>query len=251
MLPRCSAVGCPKDATHLTAEEHDKEVEWRLACADHVEKWSAQAFLVLTNVGWKSQERIREFFSARGFKHVDFAEDHDRAMTHAMGVLERDYQEDVNGIADELEKAVLSREIEDLDGLMDRLSQSVDGTQRVIYTHEAEKGLLVSRNAGYGVDEGLISPEDFKSGIPWEKLMFCAMEEDVREELAHRKKIDMREDNLGMPDKERAGSIVAGTDMCSECVDEQGIKPENATDITPGAEFTCTACCILFEVPEN
>lgn len=64
----------------------------------------------------------------------------------AVAIIQRDYYQDVQGIADEILRAVKSGEITDAEGLDEYLQQSVDGSARVIYTFQSKLGLLVCKN---------------------------------------------------------------------------------------------------------
>jgi hypothetical protein len=105
----------------------------------------------------------------------------------ALDLLRRDYIADVDGVADELIEEMLSDSITDEETLDERRSEHVDGTQRVMFTIQAKAGLLVSSNDGAGLEEGLIDTSEWaKNGIEWSKLMYAALEADVRGELDRR-----------------------------------------------------------------
>jgi hypothetical protein len=125
--------------------------------------------------------------SASGFKKAfdDVLEEHRLVAQHEMdvpaaqAVLERDYHEDVAGVARELKRQIDDREIANVDDLRDALHQAVDGTQRVMYTHQAQIGLAFSKNDDEYFEEfGREWPEH-----GWSALMFVAMERDVTEQL--------------------------------------------------------------------
>jgi len=64
----------------------------------------------------------------------------------AWRVVERDYWDDVRGVVEECKRAVKDGEVTSDDELSDYLRQSVDGTQRVIYTHQARVGMACTDN---------------------------------------------------------------------------------------------------------
>lgn len=64
----------------------------------------------------------------------------------AVGVLNRDYFEDVRGIADDLKRAVKDGEITSEEEFYTYLDESCDGHQRVIYTFRARLGLISTDN---------------------------------------------------------------------------------------------------------
>jgi hypothetical protein len=101
----------------------------------------------------------------------------------AMDVLRRDYVEDVDGLAKDLKRQIDEGEITDAEELSDRMHEAVDGTQRVIYTAQAQLGLVFSNNSSAYADEmgeeGLVRDGD----VNWSGMMFMAMQQDVIEEL--------------------------------------------------------------------
>jgi len=106
----------------------------------------------------------------------------------ALRVLRADYYSDVNGVA----QNVLERMIEDVEGaegnyltreqISDIMHESVDGTQRVIYTNQARVGLICTDNQDAYVEEFGELPVEGDS-IKWEAMMFAAMEKDTYELL--------------------------------------------------------------------
>ena len=97
----------------------------------------------------------------------------------AVAVITRDYYGDVQNLGDDLIQRIKDGEIPDADSFHDALHEDVDGTQRVIYTWQARLGVLVSENWDAGLEEGII--ELSGDTIPWEQLMYAAMERDVVE----------------------------------------------------------------------
>jgi hypothetical protein len=125
---------------------------------------------------------IDEIKKLSGAYDVLLLRDKHHPTSEAVGVIERDYRDDVKGVADDIVRRIRDGEISNLN---DAIHETVEWCSRVIETWQAQMGLLASKNDGYGVEEGLVGPSDFKSGIPWDKLMFCAMEQDVIDELEH------------------------------------------------------------------
>jgi hypothetical protein len=103
----------------------------------------------------------------------------EREVQDAVAVITRDYYADVASLGDDLIARIKEGEIEDPDNFHDALHDAVDGTQRVIYTWQARLGVLVSENWDAGLEEGII--ELSGDTVPWEQLMFAAMERDVVE----------------------------------------------------------------------
>jgi hypothetical protein len=93
----------------------------------------------------------------------------------AVSLIQMDYYADVKGVAKEMLRRVKDGEISSRDDFEQQLNESVDGTQRVIYTFQAKLGMLVTENADAWEELGLEHPTV-------EQMMFCAMEADVRQE---------------------------------------------------------------------
>lgn len=156
-----------KDAARGSDEAFEKAMVMWIR-ANGVSPLLKQAF----EDSWQGRERKRE--------------EGERAVQEAEGVLDRDYQEDVNGVADSLQEAIRDGEVTSSERLQDRLHEEVDGTQRVIYTHQAMLGVVASRNREAAWEEGMAESLDFSDGIPWSQICYFAMQRDVVEELERR-----------------------------------------------------------------
>ncbi len=116
--------------------------------------------------------------------------DHERVerakptVDEANHVLERDYMEDVDNVAQGALRAIKDEEINNAEELHDWLHQTLDGTQRVTYTRQAQLGLVFSRNDDAYVDNyGADGVADADGNVNWSALMYAAMERDVHEAL--------------------------------------------------------------------
>jgi hypothetical protein len=98
----------------------------------------------------------------------------------ALRVLRADYYSDVRGVAEN----VLERMIEEGEGadVHDIMHESVDGTQRVIYTYQARVGLICTDNADAYVEEYGDVPVEGDS-IKWEAMMYAALAADAHQLL--------------------------------------------------------------------
>lgn len=96
----------------------------------------------------------------------------------AVSIIQRDYYQDVKGIADEIRQAIKDGEITDVDQLDERLQQEVDGSGRVIYTFQSKLGLLVTSNDEAYEEEFGEKPRDIAAQMAY------ALLQDVREELS-------------------------------------------------------------------
>ena len=101
-------------------------------------------------------------------------------LSRAMDLARQAYREHVKDLAQEFLDAIVSGDIEDRETLYERVAQDVDSDGWVIYTAKAKLVLLVSSNAERGAEEGLV---EFKDGIPWSQLAYCALEQDVMDDL--------------------------------------------------------------------
>lgn len=94
----------------------------------------------------------------------------------AWRVIERDYWDDVRGVVEDCKRAVKDGEVSDDSELSDYLHQSIDGTQRVIYTHQARVGMACTDHPDAWHEFGEETPAV-------EAQMFWAMMADVQDRL--------------------------------------------------------------------
>jgi hypothetical protein len=107
----------------------------------------------------------------------------EKAVQDATGAIYQDYYADVRYLGDDLVERARDGEFYTEEDLMEALEQSVDGSQRVIYTFQAKLGLLVSENADYGIEELGAESFDWSDGIPYSALMYYALRQDVTDYL--------------------------------------------------------------------
>lgn len=98
----------------------------------------------------------------------------------ATTILEQDYFNDVRSVAKSLAREMRDGDVDDFH---DALHQAVDGTQRVIYTHQAKLAVILSPNGDAYFDEFGEEGAVTRDGIQWERLAFVAMQQDVIKEL--------------------------------------------------------------------
>ena len=119
----------------------------------------------------------------------------------AVSVIQRDYYQDVKNLGDELIERVKDGEIPERDGFGDALHDAVDGTQRVIYTWQARLGLLATKNDDAYFEE-LGEELTCDGSVPYEQLMFYALQRDVVEYMT-REGFDPDDDSIyGETDEE-------------------------------------------------
>ena len=110
---------------------------------------------------------------------------------NAVSIIRKDYYDDVKGVAQELidetktdyKEGTRGEELRE--NLLERIHEIIDSQQRVMYTFQAQLGMLVSENSGAYIEEYGIENATMEDDLNWSALMFAAMERDVMEELDH------------------------------------------------------------------
>jgi hypothetical protein len=106
-------------------------------------------------------------------------EQHDEAMR----VLRAEYYQGVRGISQDIADRVKDGEIKDQDDFERAITESVDGSYWVIYTHANFQVLLCSdHHDAHSEDFG--EPPLRDGDINWAALAYAAMERDVREQIS-------------------------------------------------------------------
>ncbi len=147
-------------------------------------------------------------------------DDYER-LSRASGVLQRDYEEDVDGMVEMITDEIKAGEITDQDDLYQRMHEAVDGAQRIIYTHEAKLALVYSKN-----DEAYA--EEFGGEMPnYSQLAFAAFHRDIQERLDP----TMCEDC----DKAFASKEYDADDLCEDCYES---RVEDAKEEEEGRSTT-------------
>lgn len=104
----------------------------------------------------------------------------ERDVKDAVAVIQRDYYDDVETLGDELMGRIKDGEIPDRDAFSDALHETIDGSRRVFVTWLARLGLLATSNYDAYFEEG-IGDLDCSESVPYETLMFYALQQDVVE----------------------------------------------------------------------
>ena len=107
----------------------------------------------------------------------------DAVIAAAEGIAYRRYRATVEGIVEDLKRAIADKEVTDSDGATEWIEQTVDGCGDVIYTGRAMEVCRQSRNEDAYYDEGMYNADDFDGAIPWSKLAYFALLADVNEEI--------------------------------------------------------------------
>lgn len=126
--------------------------------------------------------------------------DPESLLADAMALAGQAYRLHVKETAADLFQAILDGEVTDREAFCERFHEDIDSDGWVIYTAKAQMVTILSDNGGCGVDDGLVTPECFKDGIPWEKLAYAALEADVTDTLLRDQddwRVDINEDDLG------------------------------------------------------
>lgn len=112
-------------------------------------------------------------------KHTKNPQVTEKDVEDALRVLRADYYSDVRGMAKDLADRMKAGDIEDFN---DALHEDVDGCQRVIYTQQAQIGLLCSDNEdAYAQEFGEVPVTD--GAINWAAMMYSALQQDIIEDL--------------------------------------------------------------------
>ena len=104
----------------------------------------------------------------------------DEDVKAAINILTMDYYNDVRDVAQDLAQRMKDGEVDEFSVA---LHEAVDGTQRVIYTFQAQLGVILSDNTDAYFEEFGEEGACSKDGIAWERLCFVAMQQDVIKEL--------------------------------------------------------------------
>ena len=108
-------------------------------------------------------------------------------VSDAMGIIRRDYYNDVSDMAEQIiEQAREWFKEDSLDSsdIHQYVHESIDGSQRVIYTVQAQQCLMVSDNDGAYLDDFGAEGIATDAGIKWSLLAYCAFEADILEHLS-------------------------------------------------------------------
>ena len=99
-------------------------------------------------------------------------------MSDSQTITHRDYWNQVESIA----RDVTSEARADGDDLYDRLHETIDGHEWVIYTYKAQQIIAHSQNDG-AIEELGIECAITDGCLNWSAIAYCAFEADVREQL--------------------------------------------------------------------
>lgn len=127
--------------------------------------------------------RLRRSVKGLKLEPVEYRETgEEKNLERGRELIRRDYYADVHAVAEDFKRAAKAGEFTDTDGADEWLHQTVDDSQRVIYTHKAKEALLVSDNEdAYADDFGDDLVQDGQ--IRWSVLAFCAFQADILERL--------------------------------------------------------------------
>lgn len=131
-----------------------------------------------------SPEALAQYIGAMNGKLQDSEILTSKGITdRANGIAAREYHATVQGIVDDLARAIKDGEITDSEELDTNLHETIDGHHNVIYTYAARQVLAQSDNDGayfdnYGTDGAV---ED--GAINWSRLAYAALMADVQEAI--------------------------------------------------------------------
>lgn len=128
----------------------------------------------------KPDARSSRHAARTAFRDTDKIDEED--VQAAVSIINRDYMDDVRGVADDLKRAIKDGEIDSPTDADEWLHQTLDGHARVIYTFQSKLGLISSDNADAAVeDTGEVPMQNGE--INWAAMMYYAMATDVRDYL--------------------------------------------------------------------
>lgn len=107
----------------------------------------------------------------------------EKEVEEAHRVLRADYFTDVRNIAEEFIKKWNAREFASREDAMDWLHETVDGSQRVIYTAQAADCLRYSEHDDAGLEEMGPDGFNFNDGFPWSQLAYFAFRADIMRQI--------------------------------------------------------------------
>ena len=117
-------------------------------------------------------------------RQVKFSSAENEALVKlAIDIINTDYWDDVRGVTDDLLKEIKDGDITSREQLDERVSEAIDGTQRVIYTFQAKLGLLATNNAdGYEEELG-DKPPTIEAQMAWAMRMDVFAQLDAYDEV--------------------------------------------------------------------
>jgi hypothetical protein len=169
----------------------------------------------------------------------------EKLVADAMNLMRRAYYSDVRDDAREIKAAIENDEISDREALQDRIHETCDGSQWVIYTFKAQIVLLASDNDGaygdsYG-SEGIVTD----GAINWSALAYAAMERDITEALESENvnvNGDTKAELLELDDTDDDAALLAPSDIPADFPVRPLEPGQSATD-----KATCGVCGLSWD----
>lgn len=117
----------------------------------------------------------------------------------AVSLMRRAYYSDISSYAEDIGYEIKRGNIPDMDALDERIRETADGSQWVIYTWKAQAVAMCSDNNEAGFTDGVLDPSRWTDGLDWSAIAYYAMEQDLRDAMSNVEGIDLDSDNLLPP----------------------------------------------------
>lgn len=169
-------------------------------------------------------------------------------LNRAQEVARHAYCQHVKECAEDLVDRIDRGDINDCEGFHTALHEDVDGDGWVIYTSKAKLVCMVSDHSEYGVESGTVDDSCFKNGIPWDKLAYCALEQDIIEWLLlHEDEtgVDINQDDLRHEDTWDEWESDDQTDVEDQANRDHGLGQD------PGRRDDLAVAAVLLAIKER
>lgn len=194
----------------------------------------------------ENEHKAREYLETI-YDHVICVRKGESAADAAIAILRREYYTKIKVLAEYIKHEINCGEIDNAEFLDSCIFEKLEGHYNVIYTHAAKIVCFVSDNADVGMEEELIDPVTFKTGIPWSILAFWAMRTDLVEQL-EAINVDL---NDPKPDY-RFGKVLEGTNsVCEDCLSVEEKPHHIGKNLLHDTCFKCSRCEDTLVVPQG
>lgn len=132
-------------------------------------------------------------------------------MSEALKLASEEYNKRVVDLSSLLVEGILSGKIPNLESFESELRIKLRSEDWVTVQAKSHAVALISKNATYCFDEGILDMSSFKDGIPWGEVAYFAMDRDVTSEAqaaGSKHGIDLWSEDLWDESKTRVFSLV-------------------------------------------
>jgi len=132
----------------------------------------------------------------------DDTRDPEDMLTEGIRLMRAAYYSAIRSYAEDIGEDIKRGSITDTDALDERISETADSSQWVIYTWRAQAVAMCSDNNEAGFTDGVLDPSSWTDGIDWSVIAYYAMEQDLRDAMSNVEGIDLGSDNLLPPSED-------------------------------------------------